>query len=141
MNNNAEHNSKIYKVNYTTGGYSDLNFGGANGLLFEETNNRLLYTDDTPITGSQISALDIATNISTPLIANPNFQWLDGLTVDHLGNYYVSSWSTNEIYRYDPNFTSSVVASTGHDGVPHNGAEDIFYDEVNNVLSVPVPRE
>ncbi len=130
-------NNKIYKVNPDDGSYSDLLISGTNGLLFDEANNRLLYTDDTPQTGSQISALDIATNVSTPLIANPNFKWLDGLTVDHLGNYYVSSWSTNEVYRYDSNFTSSVVASTGHNGVNHNGPADIFYDQVNNVFAVP----
>ena len=132
-----DNSNLIYRVNPVTGGYTDLHFDGANGLLFDEANNRLLYTDDTPATGSQISALDITTNTSTPLIANPNFQGLDGLTVDHLGNYYVSSWSTNEVYRYDPNFTAFIVASTGHNGVPHSGPADIFYDQVNNVLAVP----
>ncbi|NHZ85312.1 MAG: T9SS type A sorting domain-containing protein [Planctomycetia bacterium] len=131
-------NNKIYKVNTVDGSFSTLlSDAGANGLLFDEANNRLLYTDDTPQTGSQISALDITTNTSAPLIANPNFQWLDGLTVDHIGNYYVSSWSTNEVYRYDPNFTGSIVASTGHSSVPHSGPADIFYDQVNNVLAVP----
>ncbi len=129
--------NKIYKVNTNDGSFSDLNFGGANGLLFDETNNRLIYTDDTPINGSQISAIDLATNTSSVLIANPNFQGLDGLTVDHLGNYYVSAWSDNTVYRYDPNFTSLVVASTGHNGVDHSGAADIFYDQVNNVLAIP----
>ncbi len=132
-----DNNNKIYRVNPETGGYSDLLFDGANGLLFDEANNRLLYTDDTPQTGSQISAIDLATNTSSVLITNPNFQWLDGLTVDHLGNYYVSSWSTNEVYRYNPNFTAFIVASTGHNGVLHSGPADIFYDQVNNVLAVP----
>jgi len=129
--------NKIYRININTGTSTGFNFSGANGLLYDGANNRLIYTDDTPTTGSQISALDIATNTSIPLIANPNFQGLDGLTVDHLGNYYVSSWSTNEVYRYDPNFTGSIVASTGHNNVNHNGPADIFYDQVNNVLAVP----
>lgn len=132
-----DNNNKIYRVNPETGGFSDLLFDGANGLLFDEANNRLLYTDDTPQTGSQISAIDLATNTSSVLITNPNFQWLDGLTVDHLGNYYVSSWSDNTVYRYDSNFTSSVVASTSHNGVNHSGTADIFYNQVNNVLAVP----
>jgi len=132
--------NKIYKVNTNDGSFSDLDFGGANGLLFDEANNRLLYTDDTPVTGSQISAIDLATNTSSVLIANPNFQWLDGLTVDHMGNYYVSAWSDNKIYRYDPNFTSSILASSEHPnitGTPHSGAADIFYDQVNDILAVP----
>ncbi len=132
-----DNNNLIYRVNPVTGGWTDLPFDGANGLLFDEANNRLLYTDDTPATGSQISAIDLAANTSSVLITNLNFQALDGLTVDHEGNYYVSSWSTNEVYRYDPNFTPSVVASTGHNGVNHNGPADIFYDQVNNVLAVP----
>ena len=132
-----DNHDMIYRVNPQTGGYSDRTFDGANGLLFDVANNRVLYTDDTPATSSQISTIDLATNTSSVLITNPNFQVLDGLTVDHLGNYYVSSWSTNEFYRYDPNFTSSVVASTGHNGVNHNGPADIFYDQVNNVLAVP----
>lgn len=53
---------------------------------------------------------------------------MDGLTVDHLGNYYVSCWSNpNAVYRYDPNFTSSVVASTGHNSVDNFGAADIYF--------------
>ncbi len=111
---------------------------GANGLLVDNDNNRLLYTDDTPTTGSAISAIDLTTKTSATLINNPNFQWLDGLTVDHQGNYYVSCWSQpNAVYRYDPNFTSSVLASDGHNGVDHSGAADIFYDQVNNILAVP----
>jgi len=133
-----DNSNRIFAVNPNTGGYSDLNFDGANGLLFDEANNRLLYTDDTPATGSQISAMDVNTNTASVLIVNPGFSGLDGLTVDHLGNYYVSCWSNpNAVYKYDPNFTSSVVASTGHNGVDHNGAADIFYDQVNHVLAVP----
>ena len=132
-----DNNNLIYRVNPVTGGWTDLPFDGANGLLFDDANNRLLYTDDTPATGSQISAIDLAANTSSVLITNLNFQALDGLTVDHEGNYYVSSWSTNEVYRYDPNFTPSVVASTGYNGINHNGPADIFYDQVNNVLAVP----
>ena len=132
-------NNNIYWINTVSGAYGTLLANaGANGLLFDGVNNRVLYTDDTPATGSQISALDIATNTSTPLIVNPNFKWLDGLTVDHLGNYYVSCWSQpQQVYRYDPNFTSSTVASTGHNGVDHDGVADIFYDQVNNILVAP----
>ena len=129
-----DNSNKIFKVNPETGGYSDLNFDGANGLLFDEANNRLLYTDDTPFPGSQISAIDLATNTSSVLITN-DFSALDGLTVDHLGNYYVSCWSSPySIYRYDANFTGSTLASNHNN---NGGAADIFYDTINNVMVVP----
>ncbi len=132
-------NNNIYIIDLATNTYSVLlQNAGANGLLFDEANNRLLYTDDTPTTGSAISAIDLTTNNKSTLITNANFSGLDGLTVDHLGNYYVSCWSNpNAVYRYDQNFTSSTIASTGYNGVDHNGAADIFYDQVNNVLVVP----
>ena len=135
-------NSNMYEVDVATNTYTViLQSGWLNGLFYDGANNRIIFTDDSPAVGSQISAIDLTTKVVTPLIANPGFWWLDGLTVDHLGNYYVSCWSTpNAIYRYDPNFTSSDLASTEHPnttGTPHIGAADIFYDQVNNILAVP----
>ncbi len=132
-------NNNIYTVNTNNGSYSTLLLdAGANGLLYEGDKNRLLYTDDSPLVGSQISAIDLTNNGMNPIYINPpGVQYLDGLTVDHLGNYYVSAWSDNTVYRYDPNITSSVVASTGYNNVNHSGAADIYYDQVNNILVVP----
>ena len=111
---------------------------GANGLLYDGANNRLIFTDDRPATGSAISAIDLDTKTVTTLVTNAGFQFLDGLTVDHLGNYYVSCWSNpNQVYRYDPNFTSSTLISTGFNNVLHNGAADIYFDQVNKILVVP----
>jgi len=107
---------KIYQVDPLAQTYTTIytNTGGLNGVLFDDTNNRLLFTVNTA--ASQIWALDMSTMIATVLITN-SFGGLDGLTVDHNGNYYVSSYFTNEIYRYDSNFTNSVLAAVVPDGV------------------------
>ena len=65
---------------------------------------------------SQIWALDIVTMVATDLITN-TFGGLDGITVDHNGNYYVSSYLTNEIYQFDSNFSNSGLAVAVPDGV------------------------
>jgi hypothetical protein len=132
--------NNIYKVDPIAGTYTILLAdAGANGLLYEDKNNRLLYTDDSPLVGSQISAIDMNTNGMDVLFINPlDVYWLDGLTKDHLGNYYASAWSLpHRIFRYDPSDASSVVASTGHNRVLHNGAADIYYDQVHYILVVP----
>ena len=50
-------NNNIYKVNITDDSFSTiLANAGANGLLYDGVNNRLLFTDDRPINGSAISA-------------------------------------------------------------------------------------
>lgn len=92
---------KIYQVDPAAQTYSTIYNGGSlNGVLFDDANNRLLFTDDSPISGSQIMALDMTTMTASVLVAT-TFGGLDGLTVDQNGNYYVSSWMTAEIYRYD----------------------------------------
>ncbi|MFC1550056.1 FlgD immunoglobulin-like domain containing protein [Candidatus Neomarinimicrobiota bacterium] len=140
-------NNNIYTVNTNDGSYSTLlSDAGANGLLYEADKNRLLYTDDSPLVGSQISAINLNTDAMTVLEINPGpptvVSSLDGLTVDHLGNYYVSSWSPHQVHRYNSNVKYSGVASVGHPStgsniVLHNGPADIFFDQVNNVLAVP----
>ena len=128
----SKRNNNIYRVDPIAGTYGILlaNPGAFrfNGLLFDDVNNRLLFTDDLLATTSAISAIDLATNNVTTLITNTDFGWLDGLTVDHQGNYYVSCWSNpNLVYRYDPNFTTTDIASTGHNDVDHFGAADIYF--------------
>lgn len=89
-------NARIYKVDPITKTYSTvITTDGANGLLFDEANNRLLFTDEGPVgfDGSYISAIDMVTTNVTNLVSH-TFKWLDGLTRDGDGNYYVSSWST-----------------------------------------------
>ena len=93
-------NARIYKVDPVAGTYTTvITTDGANGVLFDEANNRLLFTDEGPVgfDGSYISAIDMVTTNVTNLVSN-TFRMLDGLTRDGDGNYYVSSWSTNKVY-------------------------------------------
>ncbi|MFC1593586.1 SMP-30/gluconolactonase/LRE family protein, partial [Candidatus Neomarinimicrobiota bacterium] len=123
-------NMNIYRVDPAAGTFTIFYANAwANGLLYEADKDRLLYVDNSPIVGSQISAINMTTSGMTPLYINPvDVFSLDGLTVDHLGNYYVSAWSwPHRVFRYDPNISSIKVASTGHNGVAHDGAADIFF--------------
>ena len=128
-------NGNLYKVDPVAKTYSIvLATDGANGLLFDDANNRLLFTNEGPagFDGSYISAIDMVTSGVTDLISN-TFKYLDGLTIDNDGNYYVSSWETFNIYRYDPTFSSPAVeVSTGHDG-----PADIYFDKTNDIMAIP----
>jgi len=130
-------NNNIYEVNILTGTFTTLltSAYAFNGLLYEASNNRLIYTDDSPQGGSQISAMDINTHATSVLFINPvGVSALDGLTKDHLGNYYVSEWSSpHEIHRYDPNFQSIELAASGFNGVPFHGAADIFFHDMSGL--------
>ncbi len=131
-------NNKIWVVNFSNGYYTTyVDNVRANGLYFEIYPNRLIYTDETPTVGSQICAIEAVVGAtSTVLVSNPDFQYLDGIASG--GNhYFVSAWSNNTVYRYDQNFISSEIASTGFNGIDHSGPADIYYDTYNEILAVP----
>ena len=130
-------NNNIYEIDLNTSTYTVLLANaGANGLFYDGTNNRLIFTDDRPLTGSAISAIDLNTKNVTTLITNTNFQWLDGLTVDQHGNFYVTCWSDpNSIYKYDPTFTT--VNKLPYFNDVGAGYADIYYDQTNDILVVP----
>jgi hypothetical protein len=129
-------NSNIYRVDTSAGTFTTLltSAYAFNGLYFDEANNRLLYTDDSPQGSAQISAMDMSDNSTSVLFASPaGIQYCDGLTMDQYGNIYYSVWSEpNQVMRYNPNTGIVDVASTGHNGVAHDGAADIFYHDLSS---------
>lgn len=132
-------NSVIYQVDPSTSPATITtlltNTNAYNGLYFDDANNRLLFTDDSPANGAQISAMDMSDNSTSVIFESPaGVQYCDGLTMDHLGNIYYSVWSQpNQVMRYNPNTGIVDVASTGHNGVDHFGAADIFYHNTSGL--------
>ena len=78
----------------------------------------------------QVSLVDS----TVTLVLDPGLHNLDGITRDSEGNYYVSSWSTNAVYKFDENFQNPPEIFSTHNGDP----ADIFFDSTNNVLGVPL---
>ena len=63
---------------------------------------------------------------------------LDGIAYDSKRNiYYISSWKTNSIYIFDPAFMD--IPLLLQSGLP--GPADIYYNEADDVLVVPVMNE
>ena len=102
----------------------------ANGLLFDERQNRLLVCQW--IQNSPISAIDLETYSLTPIV-NDGLDLLDGLTEDNEGHIYVSSFGTDKIYRYDAHLSSppEVASAT------HVDPGDIYYNKRDDILVVP----
>jgi hypothetical protein len=67
-----------------------------------------------------------------------NLGQLDGIAYDTKRNrYYVSSWKTNSIYIFDPAFMDAPeLLQSGL-----NGPADIYYNEDDDILAVPVMNE
>jgi len=100
-----------------------------NGLYFDGENNRLIVVsmrDNSPI--QQIDVSDASVNT----IANTDLDDLDGIARDGNGNYYISSWGSNAVYRFPVDFSNQEMLEDGYDG-----PADIFYDRVNDILAIP----
>lgn len=124
---------RIYKVNISSQTYTTFVNSGLsspNGLLLDTSNNRLIlcsFRTNSPIQAISLSDSSVST-IATTTLTN-----LDGLARDNQGNIYVSSWGTNSVYKYDPNFTAPPqLVSSGH-----SGPADICINMQLNILAVP----
>ena len=127
-------NERIVKIHIATASYSTFVTGidTPNGILYDAPRNRLLvctFTDaNSTIYGVSLSDSSLST------VANTPFQKLDGLTRDGNYNFYVSSWGSGEVYRYDVTFSSPPVpVATGL-----NGPADIYFNTLTDTLCIPV---
>ncbi|MEZ5360331.1 MAG: FG-GAP-like repeat-containing protein [Candidatus Zixiibacteriota bacterium] len=123
----------IYKVKISDHSYSTFVSSGLsypNGIAYDSDNNRLLLVSSANHVPIQAVSLADST-VST--VIDPGFYGLDGIVKDDEGNWYVSEWPTNSIFRFEPSFSEPpVVVSSGHDG-----PADICFNSEHDILAVP----
>lgn len=125
--------SQIFKVDVKNQTYSLFASSGLqypNGILMDETNNRILVCSCLafgPIKGVSLS------DGSVTLVKKTNLHGHDGLARDKDGLIYLSVWGTNAVYRFESSLsTPKMLFSKGH-----QGPGDIFINTKNNILAVP----
>ncbi len=136
--------SVVYKINIANHTYSlfvKTISDDPNGIIYDKLNNRLLVCHFRE--KSQIDQINLEdSSIST--IALTEFYNLDGITLDDLGNCYVSSWSKGSfsdgfkkegiIFKYDNLFKQKPeIIYTGL-----LGPADIYFNVNKNELVVPL---
>jgi PKD repeat protein len=105
-------------------------FNWANGLWYDHYNNRLLaiqWINDCPI-----SAVDL-TDYTVSTIRNDGLDLLDGITRDIEGNYYVSSFGSDAIHKYDSLFSNPPELFSGG----HTDPGDIYFNKWRHEIGVP----
>ena len=99
------------------------------GISFEENNNRLImltFVNDAPILAYNLTGGNIDT------VRNTNIDEPDAICKDSNGDYYVTSFSENVVYRFDGDFSSGPeIISTGH-----GGPSGIGYNKPDNIIGV-----
>lgn len=124
---------KIYRVNIAAQTFSQLVPTLAktpNGIIYDGPNNRLLFVcwgSSAPI--YQVDLADsTATQVATTTLGN-----CDGITRDSQGNYYVTAWSTNSMYKFDSSFSQPPVLFTTGLSSP----ADICFNAAGDTIAIP----
>ena len=123
----------IYKVNISSqiaSEFVNTGLNTPNGIYFDEPNNRLLVVSYRYNSTIQEISLEDST---VSIITYPNLHNLDGITEDNEGNFYVSSWHTNRVYKFNSTFSTPEIFSNHTDD-----PADIYFDKQNNILAVPL---
>lgn len=125
---------RIYKIRLSDRAWSAFvrdSLVNPNGIYYDHPNRRLLvcsYRSNSPIQAIALVDSSISTVVVTSL-SN-----CDGLTQDTFGNFYVSSWATTSIYKYDNAFSRVPERIYTNSGVP----ADIACNHRDNKLGVPL---
>jgi hypothetical protein len=125
---------EIIKINIENQTYSTFVTGltlQPNGILFDDLNDRLLLCSF----GYNIPILQISLeDSSVSVLANTTLAQCDGFTKDDFGNYYISSWATKSIYRFNSSFNDppELIYTS------YQAPVDISYNSVDKILIAPV---
>ena len=121
----------IHKIDPTTWATSfHVSFGLTNplGIMFDEPNSRFIVIG---FNQSNIYAVDwVSGAIST--IATTSFGDLDDIVKDNDGNFYISTWESQSVWRYEPTFTEPAVFIANGFGT----MTDLCYNPEKNILGV-----
>jgi hypothetical protein len=124
---------KIFKVVIVTATFSTIATGLAqspNGIVYDEANNRCVFANWGA--NAPIKAIDLTSFAVTTLLPTTNSN-IDGITRDGSGNYYISTWGSQNVLRYDSAFANPPVSiATGL-----SNPADISVNVVDNVLAIP----
>nr|NQU88954.1 T9SS type A sorting domain-containing protein [Bacteroidota bacterium] len=126
--------NKIYRVMISTANYSifvDSALNYPNGIAFDEINNRLLALNSL-WTNQPIIAINLEDSTHMTVVET-NISSTDGLVIDQFGDVYFSSWTTDNIYKYDPSFTNPPEVISGG----HNNPADIGLNKISDILAIP----
>ncbi len=103
-----------------------------NGIVYDATNDRLLYTSWAG-SNAKIRAVD-RSDFSVSEVVTTNVGAIDGIDDDSDGNYYISSWAPARITKYSADFTNPETISTPFISNP----ADIGYAMETDTLAIPI---
>ncbi len=126
--------NKLFKIGIANKEVSllsdDKHLDRPNGLYYESEGHRLIICSFRANT--TIQEYNLTMNMLSSVVPTTLSQ-LDGIARDAAGNYYFSSWASNAVYKFAPDFKGTPVEVTNG----HYGPADIFVAPGTQELVVP----
>ena len=124
---------KIFKINIAAQTFSAIASAMTttpNGIVFDSLNNRCVYVNWG--SNAPICSIDMTTNAITTLTPT-TLSSCDGVTRDGSGRYYVSTWGTQSVVRFDSSFAGPPTTVATNLSSP----ADIYYNVLGDTLAIP----
>jgi hypothetical protein len=124
---------KIFKIDIAAQTYTTFVTGLAkspNGIIYDSANNRIVWVTwgaSAPIMQALLSDSSVS-QVTATTLGN-----CDGIVRDGSGNYYVSAWTTQSIYKFNNIFSAAPVAVVTGLSNP----ADIYYNLADDTLVCP----
>jgi len=132
--------NNVYRIDINSGYDSLWVVGGdainINGIYMDNANQRLFLCGwENKDKYVDVYAVDLTTGKVTEYYDGSSSK-VDGMARDKCGNYYLSFWSENKVFKYSScNFDNPILIKDATDGL--DGPADIGIDTVNNNLLIP----
>lgn len=124
---------KIYRINTNTNAFYTMvsnTVTSPNGMWYDGANNRVLFVNWG--SNAPVKAISLADSSVTTVVTTTQTN-CDGIGRDAAGNYFISSWTPQAVYKYNSSFGSpTAVVSSGL-----SNPADIFYNTLNDTIAVP----
>ena len=101
-----------------------------NGIIFDEPSNSLVFVNWG--SAAKIKRCSLADS-SVITILTTSYTNIDGIARKANGDFYISTWGTNSVYKYNNDFTATPALIVSGLSSP----ADIYYNDLTDTLAIP----
>ena len=101
-----------------------------NGIIFDEPSNSLVFVNWG--SAAKIKRCSLVDSTVTTILTT-SYTNIDGIARKANGDFYISTWGTNSVYKYNNDFTTTQVLIVSGLSSP----ADIYYNDLTDTLAIP----
>ena len=101
-----------------------------NGIIYDAPSNSLVFVSWG--SSAKIKRCSLVDSTVTTLLTT-SYTNIDGIARKANGDFYISTWGTNSVYKYNNDFTTTPVSIVSGLSSP----ADIYYNDLTDTLAIP----